>query len=59
MKFKYLLFDILKLAVPVIIAQYLPSFPQAETVITVLYIFAAVLGVDSVQKTIKAKKAAK
>ena len=57
MNWKYVLFDILKLALPLLAAQLLPEgAPNAEIVATVLYALAAILGIDSAQKTIRGLK---
>ncbi len=55
MKIKYLIFDVVKLALPLIATQFLPDgAPSNEIVASLLYILATVLGVDSVAKTINA-----
>ena len=55
MKVKYLIFDLVKLALPLIATQFLPDgAPSNEIVTSLLYILATVLGVDSVAKTINA-----
>ncbi len=57
MKWKYVLFDILKLALPLLATQLLPSnAPHGEIVTTLLYALAALLGVDSVSKTVRSIK---
>jgi len=57
MNWKYLLYDLLKVVVPVLVAQLFPdNAPNAELVTAILYVFALVLGVDSVQKTVKSLK---
>lgn len=54
---KYLVWDIFKVATPVIVAAFLPdTAPQAEVINSFLYGLAAVLGIDATAKTIKAKK---
>lgn len=60
MNWKYLLFDLLKVAVPIAVAALLPEMaPQAEIIQVALYLFSLILGVDAVQKTYKSiKKAA-
>lgn len=57
MNWKYLVYDIFKFVLPVLTAQYLPEgAPESAIITTVLYLFALVLGIDSVQKIIRAKK---
>lgn len=53
MKFnwKYMVYDLFKIAVPILVNQFIPEFPQGETITVILYGFAAVLGIDSVKKT--------
>lgn len=54
LNWKYLVFDMIKLALPIIIANLLPDAPQAEILQVVLYILSAILGVDSSQKIVRA-----
>lgn len=56
MKLKYFLWDLLKLVVPLVVAQFLPNAPQEAIIEVVLYVFAALLGIDSFIKTVKAVK---
>ena len=59
MNWKYLLFDIFKVALPLAAAWLLPeTAPQVEIITAVLYILAAVLGVDAVKKTATSMKKA-
>ena len=60
MNWKYLLFDIFKVGVPLVVAWLLPeTAPQVEIIVSLLYLLSAILGVDAVKKTVAAiKKAA-
>jgi hypothetical protein len=54
---KYLVFDIVKVALPLLLVALLPEGVAQGTVIdAVLYGFAALLGIDSVQKTARSVK---
>ena len=48
---KYFIYDLFKIAVPILVNQFMPDFPQSETITMVLYAFAGVLGLDSIKKT--------
>lgn len=57
MKLTYLIYDIIKLAAPLIASALLPDgAPQGEIVTVILYALAVILGVDSVQKTVRSVK---
>ena len=55
MKIKYLIFDVVKVVLPIVAAQLLPEgAPDAAIITTILYALALILGIDSAQKTIRA-----
>jgi hypothetical protein len=59
MNWKYLLFDIFKVALPLAAAWLLPEgAPQVEIIASLLYLLSLVLGVDAVKKTVTAMKKA-
>ena len=60
MNWKYLIFDIFKVALPLVATFLLPDIaPQADIISTLLYTLSVVLGIDAVKKTYTAiKKAA-
>lgn len=59
MNWKYLLFDIFKVALPLVAALLLPdTAPQAEIITSILYLLSLVLGADAVKKTVAAVKKA-
>ncbi len=57
MNWKYFLFDLFKVIVPVLVAQLFPEgAPKESLVEAILYVFALILGLDSIQKTVRAVK---
>jgi len=49
---KYFIYDLFKVGVPILVGALLPeTAPQVEIISVALYIFAAVLGIDAIKKT--------
>lgn len=60
MNLKYLIFDIIKVLIPLITAQFLPEgAPQSEIIQVAMYLLALLLGADAAQKTRAAVDASK
>jgi len=56
MNWLYLIFDLLKIAVPILVANFIPEqWPQADLITVILYALGVIFGIDSGSKFLKVK----